>query len=262
MPSRTGTAHVVTTKRIYKDKVYCTHLLRRSYREDGKVKNETLGNLSHLPEALIDIIRRSLQGETFVPVSQAFEVVRSRAHGHVQAVALAMQRLGLASVIASQPSRERDLVLAMVAARIVQPDTKLATCRRWHCSSLAEDFGVTDATEDDLYAAMDWLLARQDAIEHKLATRHLREDALVLYDLSSSYFEGSTCPLAKRGYSRDGRPGTLQVNYGLLTDARGCPVAVSVFEGNTSDSLTFLPAVQRVRERFGLQQVVMVGDRG
>lgn len=262
MPARTGTAHVVTTRRTYKDKVYCTHLLRRSYREDGKVKNETLGNLSHLSDALIDIIRRSLQGETFVAASQAFEVVRSRAHGHVQAVALAMQRLGLASVIASTPSRERDLVLAMVASRIVQPDTKLATTRRWHCSTLAEDFGVADATEDDLYAAMDWLLARQDAIEQKLAARHLREDALVLYDLSSSYFEGSTCPLAKRGYSRDGRPGTLQVNYGLLTDARGCPVAVSVFEGNTSDSLTFLPAVQRVRERFGLAQVVMVGDRG
>ncbi|MBP6763763.1 MAG: IS1634 family transposase [Rubrivivax sp.] len=262
MPSRTGTAHVVTTKRVYKDKVYCTHLLRRSYRQDGKVKNETLGNLSHLPDALIDIIRRSLQGETFVPASQAFEVVRSRAHGHVQAVALAMQRLGLASVVGSQPSRERDLVLAMVASRIVQPDTKLATSRRWHCTTLAEDFGVVDATEDDLYAAMDWLLTRQDAIEHKLAARHLREDALVLYDLSSSYFEGSTCTLAKRGYSRDGRPGTLQVNYGLLTDARGCPVAISVFEGNTSDSLTFLPAVQRVRERFGLAQVVMVGDRG
>jgi len=262
MPSRTGAAHVVTTRRTYKDKVYCTHLLRRSYREDGKVKNETLGNLSHLSDALIDIIRRSLQGETFVAASQAFEVVRSRAHGHVQAVALAMQRLGLASVIASMPSRERDLVLAMVASRIVQPDTKLATTRRWHCSTLAEDFGVTEATEDDLYAAMDWLLARQDAIEQKLAARHLREDALVLYDLSSSYFEGSCCPLAKRGYSRDGRPGTLQVNYGLLTDARGCPVAVSVFEGNTSDSLTFLPAVQRVRERFGLAQVVMVGDRG
>ena len=262
MPSRTGTAHVVTTKRVYKVKVYCTHLLRRSYREDGKVKNETLGNLSHLPDALIDIIRRSLQGETFVPASQAFEVVRSRAHGHVQAVALAMQRLGLASVIASTPSRERDLVLAMVAARIVQPDTKLATSRHWHCSTLAEDFGVADATEDDLYAAMDWLLARQDAIEQKLAKRHLREGALVLYDLSSSYFEGSCCPLAKRGYSRDGRPGTLQVNYGLLTEARGCPVAVSVFEGTTSDSLTFLPAVQRVRERFGLTQVVMVGDRG
>ena len=173
-----------------------------------------------------------------------------------------MQRLGLASVIAARPSRERDLVLAMVASRIVQPDTKLATCRRWHCSTLAEDFGVADATEDDLYAAMDWLLTRQDAIEQKLAARHLREDALVLYDLSSSWFEGSCCPLAQRGYSRDGRPGTLQVNYGLLTDARGCPVAVSVFEGNTADSLTFLPAVQRVRERFGLTQVVMVGDRG
>jgi transposase len=262
MASRTGTAHVVTTKRAYKDKVYFTHLLRRSYREDGKVKNETLGNLSHLPDALIDIIRRSLQGETFVPASQAFEVLRSRAHGHVQAVAVAMQRLGLAWVIASTPSRERDRVLAMVASRIVQPDTKLATSRRWHSSTLAEDFGVADATEDDLYVAMDWLLTRQDAIEKKLAARHLREGALVLYDLSSSYFEGSTCPLAKRGYSRDGRPGTLQVNYGLLTDARGCPVAVSVFEGNTSDSLTFLPAVRRVRERFGLAQVVMVGDRG
>ena len=262
MPARTGTAHVVTTRRTYKDKVYCTHLLRRSYREDGKVKNETLGNLSHLPDALIDIIRRSLQGETFVAASQAFEIVRSRAQGHVQAVALAMQRLGLASVIAAAPSRQRDLVLAMVAARIVQPDTKLATTRRWHGSTLAEDFGVTSATEDDLYAAMDWLLARQDAIEQKLAARHLREDALVLYDLSSSWFEGSTCPLAKRGYSRDGRPGTLQVNYGLLTDARGCPVAVSVFEGNTADSRTFVPAVARVRERFGLAQVVMVGDRG
>ena len=262
MPARTGTAHVVTTRRTYKDKVYCTHLLRRSYREDGKVKNETLGNLSHLSDALIDIIRRSLQGETFVAASQAFEIVRSRAQGHVQAVALAMQRLGLASVIAAAPSRQRDLVLAMVAARIVQPDTKLATTRRWHGSTLAEDFGVTSATEDDLYAAMDWLLARQDAIEQKLAARHLREDALVLYDLSSSWFEGSTCPLAKRGYSRDGRPGTLQVNYGLLTDARGCPVAVSVFEGNTADSRTFVPAVARVRERFGLAQVVMVGDRG
>lgn len=141
MPARTGTAHVVTTKRIYKDKVYRTHLLRRSYREDGKVKNETLGNLSHLPDALIDIIRRSLQGETFVAVSQAFEVVRSRAHGHVQAVALAMQRLGLASVIASQPSRERDLVLAMVAARIVQPDTKLGICQH-SCPLFQAVFGI------------------------------------------------------------------------------------------------------------------------
>ena len=212
MPARTGTAHVVTTTRKYKDQVYRTHLLRRSYREGGTVKNETLGNLSHLPDALIDIIRRSLQGETFVPLAQAFEITRSRPHGHVQAVASAMQRLGLASLIASKPCRERDLVLAMVASRIVAPHTKLATTRWWHTTTLAEDFGVGEASEDDLYAAMDWLLARQDTIQKKLASRHLREDGLVLYDLSSSYFEGVTCPLAKRGYSRDGKPGTLQVN--------------------------------------------------
>ena len=262
MATRTGTAHVVTTKRNYKGKVYCTHLLRRSYREDGKVKNETLGNLSHLPDSVIDLIRRSLAGETFVPAGQAFEISSSRSHGHVQAVQLAMQRLGLASLLASKPCRERDLVLAMVASRILCPATKLATTRLWHTSTLAEDFGVSDASEDDLYAAMDWLLAGQDRIQKKLATRHLREDSLVLYDLSSSYFEGSHCPLAKLGYSRDGKPGTLQVNYGLLTDGRGCPVAVSVFDGNTSDSKTFLPQVQRVREQFGVARMVMVGDRG
>ncbi|MGH8857862.1 MAG: IS1634 family transposase, partial [Polaromonas sp.] len=186
----------------------------------------------------------------------------SRAHGHVQAVSMAMQRLGFASLIGSKPCRERDLVLAMVASRIVEPQTKLATTRQWHTTTLAEDFGVTDADEDDLYAAMDWLLARQNAIQKKLAARHLSAGGLVLYDLSSSYLEGNTCPLARRGYSRDGKPGTLQVNYGLLTDARGCPVAVSVHEGNTADSKTFMPAVQRVREDFGLAQVVMVGDRG
>jgi len=262
MPARTGTAHVVTTTRKYKDQVYRTHLLRRSFREDGKVKNETLGNLSHLPESLIEIIRRSLQGETFVPLAQAFEISRSRPHGHVQAVALAMQRLGLASVIASKPCRERDLVLAMVASRIVEPAPKLATTRSWHTTTLAEEFGVARANEDDLYAAMDWLLARQDVIQKKLASRHLSEGGLVLYDLSSSYFEGTTCPLAKRGYSRDGKPGTLQVNYGLLTDARGCPVAVSVHEGNTSDSRTFMPAVQKLRDDFGIERLVMVGDRG
>jgi len=262
MAARTGTAHVVTTTRKYKDRVYCTHLLRRSYREGGTVKNETLGNLSHLPEALVDIIRRSLQGETFVPLAQAFEITSSRAHGHVQAVATAMQRLGLASLIAAKPCRERDLVLAMVASRIVAPQTKLATTRWWHTTTLADDFAVTDASENDLYAAMDWLLARQNAIEKKLATRHLVADGLVLYDLSSSYFEGTTCPLAKRGYNRDGKHGMLQVNYGLLTDARGCPVAVSVHAGNTSDSTTFLPEVQRLRADFGVERMVMVGDRG
>ena len=262
MPSRTGTAHVVTTRRKYKDQVYCTHLLRRSYREDGKVKNETLGNLSHLPDAVIDLIRRSLAGESFVPAGEAFEIASSRAHGHVQAVTLAMQRLGFASLLASKPCPERDLVAAMVASRIVCPATKLATTRLWHTSTLAQEFGVSDASEDDLYAAMDWLLAGQDRIQKKLAARHLKEDALVLYDLSSSYFEGSHCPLARLGYSRDGRRGTLQVNYGLLTDDRGCPVAISVHEGNTSDSATFMPQVARLHEEFGIKRVVMVGDRG
>ena len=262
MPARTGTAHVVTTTRRYKDQVYRTHLLRRSYREGGTVKNETLGDLSHLPESLIDIIRRSLQGETFVPVGEAFEVVGSRGHGHVQAVARAMQRLDFASLIAAKPSRERDLVRAMVAARIVAPHTKLATTRWWHTTTLAQDFGVVDADENDLYAAMDWLLARQDTIEKKLAARHLQAGGLVLYDLSSSYFEGTTCPLARLGHDRDGKRGLLQVNYGLMTDARGCPVAVSVHEGNTIDSTTLLPAVQRVRQDFGIEQLVMVGDRG
>ena len=262
MPARTGAAHVVTTTREYKGRVYRTHLLRRSYREGGTVKNETLGNLSHLPEPLIEVIRRSLQGETFVPLAQAFAITASRAHGHVQAVASAMQRLGLASLIASKPGRERDLVLAMVAARILAPHTKLATTRWWHTTTLAEDFGVADASEDDLYAAMDWLVQRQDTIQKKLAARHLRPGGMVLYDLSSSYFEGTTCPLAQRGYSRDGKPGTLQVNYGLLADARGCPVAMSVHEGSTADSKTFLPEVQRLRQDFGIERMVMVGDRG
>ena len=262
MPARTGAAHVVTTTRKYKDQVYRTHLLRRSYREDGVVKNETLGNLSHLPDALIDIIRRALQGESFVPLGQAFEVVRSRAHGSVQAVTLSLQRLGLAGVIASKSCRERELVLAMVASRIVAPQPKLATTRSWHTSTLAEDFGVASCDEDDLYAAMDWLLARQDAIQKRLAARHLSEGGLVLYDLSSSYFEGTTCPLAKLGYSRDGKKGLLQVNYGLLTDARGCPVAVSVYEGNVTDSQTLMPEVTRLREDFGIKQLVLVGDRG
>jgi transposase len=262
MASRTGTAHVVTTTRKYKDQVYRTHLLRRSYREDGVVKNETLGNLSHLPEPLIEIIRRSLQGERFVPVGEAFEVTGSRAHGAVQAVDVGMQRLGLASLIASKPCRERDLALAMIASRIIAPHTKLATTRWWHTTTLAEDFGVADADEDDLYAAMDWLLARRDRIQKKLAARHLAAGSLVLYDLTSSYFEGTTCPLARIGYSRDGRKGTLQVNYGLLTDARGCPVAVSVYEGNVGDSLTLMPEVKRLRENFGVEQLVMVGDRG
>ena len=262
MPARTGTAHVVTTTRTYKGKTYRTQLLRRSYREGGRVKNETLGNLSHLPESLIELIRRSLQGESFVALGEAFEVTGSRPHGHVQAIAAAMQRLDFAALLGSKPSPERERVLAMVAARIVAPSPKLATTRWWHSTTLAEDFGVADANEDDLYAAMDWLLARQGAIQNKLSRRHLHDGGLVLYDLSSSYFEGTTCPLAKLGYSRDGKKGLLQVNYGLLTDARGCPVAVSVHEGNVADSATFLPEIERLRQSFGIEQLVMVGDRG
>ena len=173
-----------------------------------------------------------------------------------------MQRLDFASLLGSKPSRERERVLAMVAARIVAPSPKLATTRWWHTTTLAEDFGVADANEDDLYAAMDWLLARQGAIQKKLSGRHLSDGGLVLYDLSSSYFEGTTCPLAKLGHNRDGRKGLLQVNYGLLTDARGCPVAVSVHQGNVADSATFMPEVQRLRESFGIEHLVMVGDRG
>ena len=239
-----------------------TVLLRESFREGAKVRKRTLANLSSLSLAQVEAIRAVLRGEELRPLAQTFEIARSRAHGHVQAVRAAMQHLGFAALMASTSSRERDLVLAMVAARIVAPSPKLATTRWWHTTTLAEDFAVAEASEDDLYAAMDWLLQRQERIQKKLAARHLRADGLVLYDLSSSYFEGSSCPLAKRGYSRDGKRGTLQVNYGLLTDARGCPVAVSVHEGNTADSQTFMPEVQRLRQSFGIGRMVMVGDRG
>jgi transposase len=237
-------------------------LLRESYREGAKVRKRTLANLSSLSATQIEAIRAALRGDVLQPVAQFFEITVSRAHGHVQAVAAAMQRLGLAEVIGAKASRERDLVLAMVAARIVAPHTKLATTRWWHTTTLAADFGVAACDENDLYAAMDWLLARQDTIQKKLAARHLSAGGLVLCDLSSSYFEGSTCPLAKLGHNRDGKRGLLQVNYGLTTDARGCPVAVSVYEGNVADSATFLPQVQRLRQDFGIERLVMVGDRG
>jgi hypothetical protein len=214
--SRTGPANVVTTIRTCQGKVYRTHLLRRSFWEDGKVKNETLGNLSHLPEPLIEIIRRSLQGERFVVVDEAFEITASLPQGHVQA----MKRLEIASLLGSRPSRERDWVLAMITSRIVAPPSKLSTTRAWHTTTLASNFEVEDADEDDLYAAMDRLLARQESIQKKLTARHLKTGGPVLYDLSSSYFEGTHCPLARLGYNRDGKKGLLQVNYGLMTDGR------------------------------------------
>ena len=262
MPKRTGAAYVVTTTRHYNGRVYHSHLLRRSFREEGRVRNETLGNLSHLPEPLITMIRRSLQGETFVPVGEAFTVLRSQPAGHVEAVHQMMACVGLPGVIAGKSCPERNLVLAMIAARILDPQTKLAMTRSWAATTLADTFGVTEADEQDCYAAMDWLLTRQDRIQKKLAARHLKADGLVLYDLSSSYFEGTTCPLARRGYSRDGRRGTLQVNYGLLTDDRGCPVAVTVHEGNTADPTTLMPEITRIKEDFGIARFVMVGDRG
>jgi transposase len=244
-----------------------TILLRESFREGAKVRKRTLANLSSLAPEQIEAIRAALRGGTRVhatapPPEQAFEITASLSHGQVQAVALAMRRLDFSSLLGSKPCRERGQVLAMVAARILAPHTKLATTRWWHTSTLAEDFGVTAAGEDDLYAAMDWLLARQDEIQKKLAARHLREGGLVLYDLSSSYFEGNNCPLARLGYSRDGKKGTLQVNYGLLTDPQGRPVAVSVYEGNTADSQTLMPEVKRLQGEFGIAQLILVGDRG
>jgi len=239
-----------------------TYLLRESYREGARVRKRTLANLSSLSDAQIGAIRAVLGGEPFGPVAEHFEVLGSRPQGAVQAARVAMQRLGVESLLASRPSPMRSLVCAMVAARIVAPHTKLATTRWWHSSTLAEDFGVATADEDDLYAAMDWLLERQQALQKKLAARHLAAGGLVLYDLSSSYFEGVSCPLARIGYSRDGKKGLLQVNYGLLTDARGCPVAVSVHEGNVADSQTLLPELKRLREQFGIGQLVIVGDRG
>jgi len=237
-------------------------LLREGYRDGGKVKNRTLANLSHWPPAKVDLLRRVLRDEPLTPSTALFEVLASRHHGHVQAVRTAIHHLGVDTLIASRPSRERDLVVAMVAARILEPDSKLATTRGWHTTTLPGDLEVSDADEDTLYEAMDWLLARQARIEQKLAARHLRAGGLVLYDLTSSYFEGTTCPLAAFGHNRDGKKGKLQVNYGLLTDDRGCPVAVSVFPGNTGDPPTLLPAVQQVRERFGIETLVIVGDRG
>ena len=239
-----------------------TVLLRESYRDGKTVKKRTLANLSALPAEQIELIRQVLRGEKLVAPAPLFEIDASRHHGHVQAVWLAMQRLGLAQLLSTRPCAERQRVLAMIAARILRPNSKLATTRWWDTTTLPELFELDACDEQALYAAMDWLLERQDAIQGKLAQRHLQPGDLVLYDLSSSYFEGSTCELAALGYNRDGKRGKLQVNYGLLTDARGVPVAISVFEGNTADADTFMPQVTQLRERFGIDEMVLVGDRG
>jgi Transposase DDE domain len=254
--------HVVTTERHYKGKVYRSHLLRRSFREEGKVKKETVANLTPLGDEVVELIRGVLRGKQVAPVEETFESVRSPHHGHVEAVRIAMRRLGFDKLIAARRSPERDRVEALVVARVLEPSSKLATTRWWHNTTLPAVLNVADADEDDLYAAMDWLLDRQERIEKKLAGRHLKEGGLVLYDLSSSYFEGATCPLAAFGHNRDGKRGKLQVNYGLLTDERGCPISVSVFEGNQSDSKTLMQQVDTMRIRFGIDTLVLVGDRG
>ena len=239
------------------------YLLRESVRDGKKVGKRTLANLSSLPIEQIEMIRRVLKGEKLGPVEDGLECVRSAHHGHVEAVRTAMARLGFEKLIDAKSSRERDLAVAMVAGRIIAPEaSKLGMVSAWADTTLAEDLGVADANEDELYAAMDWLIERQGTIEKRLAKRHLKAGGLVLFDLTSSWFEGVTCPLAKLGYSRDGKPGTLQVNYGVMTDDRGCPVSVSVFDGSTGDPKTLLPQVVKARKNFGLERLVMVGDRG
>jgi len=241
---------------------YETPLLRRSFRKpDGRVGKQTLANLSALPAAAIDAVEAVLKGKTLVEADAALAVTRSLPHGHVALVAAQAARLGLPGLL-GPPCRERDLAHALIISRVVRPRPKSATLPWWGDVTLGPDLGVADASRDEVYAAMDWLYARQDAIEAELARRHLRDGGRAMFDLSSSWVEGSACPLAARGYSRDGKRGKLQIEYGLLTDPVGRPVAVRVFPGNTADPAAFVEAVEVVRERFGLTELTLVGDRG
>jgi hypothetical protein len=254
--------HVSTTTRRSGENEYKAVLLRRSYRQDGKVKKETLANLSHLPPEAIDAIRRVLAGETLVNIKDAFEIERSLPAGHVNAALAMARRLELAKVLDRSASRQRDLCMAMILSRVIAPGSKLGTVRTLGQSTLASELGVEGADEDDLYAAMDWLIDRQAKIEDRLAARHLRDGEMVLYDVSSSYFEGRQCPLAKRGYSRDGKPGLGQIIYGLLCDNDGRPVAVEVFTGELHDDKTLPSQVTKLKDRFNLSRIVVVADRG
>jgi hypothetical protein len=242
-------------------------LLRESYREGGKVKNRTLANLSHWPQEKVDDLRRVLKGQSpQLDLTQAFEITRSLPHGHVAAVLGSAARLGMPELIDPTPSRNRDLVLAMLTAQVIAPGSKLATARGLRAetatSSLGQVLGVACCDEDDLYAAMDWVLARKDAIEKALAARHLVNGTLVLYDVSSAAFEGRTCPLGAIGHARDGVKGRLQIVYGLLCSPNGVPVAIEVFDGNTADPKTLAAQITKLKTRFGLSRVALVGDRG
>lgn len=244
-------------------------LLRESYRQDGKVKTRTLANITHLAGQQIAALRSALDGALTVPATplpESFLISRSLPHGHVAAVLGCLRKLQLDSILDPVPSRQRDLVIAMIVARIIEPASKLATARGLHCDTLHHSLGATlhldSADETELYQAMDWLLPRQARIEQALAKRQLSQGGLVLYDLTSTYFEGRHCPLAKLGHSRDGKSGTPQIVFGLLTNAAGCPVAVEVFAGNTSDPKTVATQVDKLRQRFGLSDMVLIGDRG
>jgi Transposase DDE domain len=258
--------HVETSRshQVLKDgteRVYQRHLLRRSYRDSGKVRKQTLANLSHLPDEAIEALRLVLAGRTVIDAGAGVEVARSLPHGHVAAVAAQARALGLPGLL-GPPCRERDLAYALIISRVARPASKLSTIGWWSDTTLGADLGVAGASADEVYAAMDWLVNRQDAIEATLAGRHLRQGGMALFDLSSSWVEGSHCELAAFGHSRDGKRGKQQIEYGLLTARDGCPVAVRVFAGNTGDPKTFTEAVTMVREKFGITDAVMVGDRG
>ena len=258
--------HVETSRshQVLKDgteRTYERHLLRRSFRDDGKVRKETLANLSQLPPEAIAAVRAVLAGKTLIDADAAFEITRSRPHGHAAAVAAMARALGLPALL-GPPGPHRDLALALVISRVIRPASKLSTAGWWDDVTLGPDLGVAGTSTDDLYAAMDWLTGRQDDIEKQLAARHLAEGGIAMFDLSSSWVEGRHCELAAYGYSRDGKRGKPQIEYGLLTDKDGRPVAVRVFAGNTADPKAFPEAVAAVRGKFGLQKMIMVGDRG
>lgn len=237
-------------------------LLREGWREGNKTRQRTLANLSDWPLEKIELLRRLLRNEALVSPQDRFTTQKTLAHGHVEAILEMIARLKLEQVISSQPCRERDLVLAMIVQRLIDPCSKLATTRQWHSTTLGEELGVAEASEDDLYQAMDWLLERQERIEKKLAARHLDQGGIVLYDVSSSFYEGHTCPLAQFGHNRDGKNGLPIIVYGVMTNGQGCPVAVSVYAGNTADATTVGDQIEKLREKFGLERVVLVGDRG
>jgi hypothetical protein len=270
MAARIGAMHVARNKRAYVAKsgerrVYESVLVRRTYRDSGKVRHETLANLSALPAEAAAAVEATLKGQRLVPAGQAFTITRSVPHGHVAAVHAMAARLGLPGLL-GPAGRARDLALALIISRVVAPASKLSTLTWWADVTLGADLGVAGASTDDIYAAMDWLAGQQDGIEAKLARRHLAPDAnpsrMALFDLSSSWLEGSCCPLAARGYSRDGKKGKLQIEYGLLTDPDGRPVAVRVFPGNTGDPAAFTEIAGVIRDKFRLAAMVMVGDRG